>query len=70
MQLPRGYLYETTNPTNEWRGVFVRRYVDAALPVPLGDCPAGTTIRWLEEADPQGRTRREAVCFLNPEKGQ
>lgn len=65
MTLPSGYLYETTNPTGQWGGVFVRRYVDAALPVDLAGCPAGTGIRWLEEADSTGRTRRKAVSFLN-----
>lgn len=68
MTLPSGHLYERDNPTGVWRGTFVRRYVDAALPVAVGNCPAGTSIRWLEEADGQGRTRRRAVSFLNPEK--
>lgn len=70
MRLPPGWLYEAANPTGVWAGLFVRRYVDAALPVPCGDCPAGTTIRWLEEADRTGRTRRKAIAFLNPEKSR
>lgn len=59
MTLPKGWLYERDNPTRNWRGTFVRRTVDSAF-----GAPEGYAIRWLEEADSSGRTRRKAVAFL------
>lgn len=70
MRLPVGHLYTQDNPTGAWTTRRVHRHVDAALPVALDGCPAGTLIRWHEEVDTAGHQRRTAVSFLNPERPQ